>query len=34
VRPNASTINFADFAPLLQRIVAVIDHYKPSGPNW
>lgn len=31
VRPNASTINFANFAPLLQRIVAVIDHYKP--PN-
>ncbi len=31
VRPNADTINFANFAPLLQRIVAVIDHYKP--PN-
>ncbi len=31
VRPNAGTINFADFAPLLQRIVAVIDHYQPPA---
>ena len=27
VRPNAGTINFTGFAPLLQRIVAAIDHY-------
>ena len=30
VRSNASKINFNDFAPLLQRIVAVINHYKPK----
>jgi len=27
VRPNATTINFAGFAPLLERVVAAIDHY-------
>lgn len=27
VRPNAGTINFAGFAPLLDRVVAVIDDY-------
>jgi len=32
VRPNAATINFANFAPLLDRIVAVIDHY--SAPSF
>jgi RNA-directed DNA polymerase len=31
VRPNASTINFAGFAPLLERITAVIDHYIPPA---
>lgn len=29
VRPNASKISFAGFEPLLDRLVAVIDHYKP-----
>ena len=29
VQPNAATINFAGFAPLLERIVAVIDDYTP-----
>ncbi len=29
VRPNAGTINFSGFAPLLERIAAVIDHYSP-----
>ena len=29
VRPNADTIKFAGFAPLLERIVGVIDHYTP-----
>ena len=29
VRPNAGTIDFSGFAPLLDRIVAAIDHYKP-----
>lgn len=27
VRPNAGTINFSGFIPLLERIVAVMDHY-------
>src|SRR3954447_17831087 len=31
VRPNAGTINFAKFVPLLKRLVAVIDHYKPPA---
>lgn len=31
VRPNADTIDFAGFAPLLERIAAVIDHY--SSPH-
>jgi RNA-directed DNA polymerase len=29
VRPNASKINFKKFEPLLERLVAVIDHYEP-----
>jgi hypothetical protein len=29
VRPNASTVNFAGFTPLLQRITAVMEHYIP-----
>jgi RNA-directed DNA polymerase len=29
VRPNAETINFAGFEPLLGRIAAVINHYAP-----
>lgn len=29
VRPNAATIDFSGFAPLLDRMVAVIDHYSP-----
>ena len=29
VRKNAGTIDFTKFDPLLKRIVAVIDHYKP-----
>lgn len=33
VRPNASTINFSGFAPLLQRVVAVMDHYKPPATH-
>jgi RNA-directed DNA polymerase len=28
VRPNADSIDFSGFAPLLDRIVAVLDHYK------
>jgi retron-type reverse transcriptase len=31
VRPNAGMINFAAFAPLLERIVAVINHYHPPA---
>lgn len=34
VRPNAGTINFSGFIPLLERIVAVTEHYvAPSGPS-
>lgn len=29
VRPNAGTIDFTGFVPLLERIVAVMDHYSP-----
>lgn len=32
VRQNAGTINFSGFTPLLERIVAVIDHYSASPP--
>lgn len=28
---NAASINFSGFAPLLQRIVAAMDHYKPPA---
>jgi hypothetical protein len=31
VRPNAATIDFSGFAPLLDRIVAVVDHYSPPA---
>jgi RNA-directed DNA polymerase len=31
VRANADRIDFSQFAALLNRIVAVIDHYKPNG---
>ncbi len=31
VRPNADKIDFSGFKPLLERVVAVIDHYKPPG---
>ncbi len=31
VRPNAHKIDFSKFAQILQRIVAVIDHYKPPA---
>lgn len=31
VRPNASKIDFSKFAPLLARIVAVVDDYKPPS---
>jgi len=33
VRPNAAKIDFSGFAPLLERIVAVIDHYTPPAPS-
>lgn len=32
VRPNAGTIDFTQFAPILSRIVAVVDHYQPPAP--
>jgi RNA-directed DNA polymerase len=31
VRPNADNINFSGFAPLLNRIVAVLDDYSPPA---
>jgi hypothetical protein len=31
VRPNASRIDFSNFSGILDRIVAVIDHYTPPG---
>lgn len=31
VRPNASTIDFKGFAPLLERIIAVMDGYAPPA---
>lgn len=31
VRPNADTIDFSGFAPLLARVTAVIDHYTAPG---
>ncbi|WP_199262486.1 hypothetical protein [Paracoccus binzhouensis] len=31
VRPNAGTIDFTGFAPILECIGAVIDHYVPPG---
>ncbi len=31
VRPNADKIDFINFTPLLDRIVAVIDHYSPPA---
>jgi RNA-directed DNA polymerase len=31
IRPNADKIDFSNFAEILGRIVAVIDHYKPAG---
>ena len=33
VRPNADKIDFTNFAPLLERIVAVIDHYNKTPPH-
>ncbi len=32
VRPHADKIDFTGFAPLLERIAAAIDHYKPPAP--
>lgn len=31
IRPNVDKIDFTGFAPLLDRVVAVIDHYKPPA---
>jgi hypothetical protein len=31
IRPNADKIDFSNFAPLLDRIAAVIDHYSPPA---
>lgn len=33
VRPNAATIDFSKFAPLLNRIIAVLDDYVANPPN-
>lgn len=30
IRPNADKIDFSGFKPLLERVVAAIDHYKPT----
>ena len=31
IRPNADKIDFSNFAPLLERVAAVIDHYSPPA---
>jgi RNA-directed DNA polymerase len=31
VRPNASTIDFSKFSSIFERVVAVLDHYKPPA---
>ena len=33
VRPNADTINFSGFAPLLDRIIAVLDDYSQPASD-
>lgn len=32
IKPNADKIDFSGFDPLLDRIVAVLDHYQKNGP--